>query len=67
MKRIFVIGREDQIIRAVYSFNKDGILKSGIDMGDVVIKENDAGLFATPSNLLGKFLTPQILIMKYKD
>lgn len=67
MKRIFVIGREDQIIRAVYSFNKDGILKSGIDMGDVVIKENDAGLFATPSNLLGKFLTPQILIIKYQN
>lgn len=67
MKRVFIIGKEDKIIRAVYSFNKDGILKYGIDMGDVVIKENDAELFATPSNLLGKFLTPQILIMKYKD
>lgn len=67
MKRIFVIGKENQIIRAVYSFNKDGILKSGIDIGNVVIKKNGAGLFATPSNLLGEFLIPQIQIMIYKD
>ena len=68
LERIFTAsGNEDIIIRAVYSLNKDGILKYGIDLGDVVIKENDAELFATPSNLLGKFLTPQILIMKYKD
>lgn len=66
-KRVSIIGKEDKIIRAVYSFNKDGILKYGIDMGDVVIKENDAELFATPSNLLGKFLTPQILLMKYRN
>ena len=66
-KRVFIIGKEDQIIRAVYSFNKDGLLKSGIDMGNVTVKENDAQLFAMPSNILGKFLTPQILIMKYKN
>lgn len=67
VKRVFTIGREDKIIRAVYLFTKDGRLKAGIDMGDVVIKENDVNLFATPSNLLGKFLTPQILIMKYRN
>ena len=66
-KRVFIIGKEDQIIRAVYSFNKDGLLKSGIDMGNVTVKENDAQLFATPSNILGKFLTPRALILKDRD
>lgn len=67
MKRIFIIGKDDHMLRGITLFDPRGEKKVELDLGKVTIQDDMSDeLFRTPRKLVGKMLTPYDLVKKYQ-
>ena len=67
MKRIFIIGKDDHMLRGITLFDPRGEKKVELDLGKVTIQDDMSDeLFRTPRKLVAKMLTPYDLVKKYQ-